>query len=362
MMRCIFIVAILQMLGGNAFCVILENSGDPEANTSSPPAPYENAGWQLQGRFGAFSGTPIAKNLFITARHIGGGIGDRFILDGVPYRTIAYYPDPESDLILWKVEGEFPFYAKRASQSPTIREDLVIFGRGTTRGAEIRVPEPDGQLRGWKWGPADGRLRWGTNRIASYLNAAGKAIPRLDPDVHWILCYFNQGETTHECHLSRGDSGGGIFAEERDGWKLFAINYAVSGPYRHAVDSAGFEGSLMDTAGLFIFQDNSWTQIPRSDLSQPGFFLATAISSRNSWIESIRQPLESGKEPIFISSAQSIGDSFIPVEFEYEVSWTDRVIQIPVDGDQRFYNISSPADFKYSKFKLSHTHISIYFE
>lgn len=353
---------MVLLVAGNALGVLLENTGDPEANTSAPPPPYGSEGWNTQGQFGAFSGTPIAPNLFITAKHIGGGIGDTFILDGVHYKTMAYYPDPDSDLILWKIDGTFPSTAQLASQNPSFRQEVLAFGRGTRRGTEIRIPKTDGDLRGWKWGPADGRLRWGTNRIASFLNENGQIIPPFVPDVHWIQCFFDQGESTHECHLSRGDSGGGIFIQEGDTWKLCAINYAVSGPYRYSVDSADFEASLLDTSGLFTFQNNSWTQIPDLFFPQPSYFLATATPSKNSWIESIRQPLDSGREPIFISSATSIDDSFVPVDSEYEVIWTEQIIQIPVSGDQQFFHISSPADFKFKKVKLSNTHITVFFE
>jgi len=44
----------------------------PTRNTSAPSSMLYNSGWQWEGKWGGFLGTPIAPNYFITAGHVGG--------------------------------------------------------------------------------------------------------------------------------------------------------------------------------------------------------------------------------------------------------------------------------------------------
>ena len=67
-------------------------------NTTAPNGPLASSGWQWEGNWGAFLGTPISKNYFITAEHIGGTVGDAFVFNGRRYYTTATYDDPQSDL------------------------------------------------------------------------------------------------------------------------------------------------------------------------------------------------------------------------------------------------------------------------
>ena len=54
---------------------------------------------------GIYLGTPIASNYFITAKHIGGSIGQTISFGGTNYTTTAVFPDPASDLQIWKIAG-----------------------------------------------------------------------------------------------------------------------------------------------------------------------------------------------------------------------------------------------------------------
>src|SRR5215218_3374964 len=67
-------------------------------NTSTPINGLTGSGWQWEGNFGGFLGTPIGKNYFITAEHIGGNVGSTFTLGGKTYNTVAKYDDPTTDL------------------------------------------------------------------------------------------------------------------------------------------------------------------------------------------------------------------------------------------------------------------------
>ena len=95
----------------SAVAVILYGTGDPSVNTSPPTGAFANSGWQFEGQFDGFLGTVIAPNYFITAKHIGGSVGDTFTFSGTNYMTTAVFPDPSSDLQIWRVAGSFPSHA-----------------------------------------------------------------------------------------------------------------------------------------------------------------------------------------------------------------------------------------------------------
>jgi len=121
--------------------VILFGSGDPSYNTTPPTGALANSGWQYEGQWGGFLGTPIAPQYFIAAHHVGGSVGQTFTFNGVAYTTTAYWDDPCSDLRIWKVNGTFPLYAPLYATNDETGKTLVVIGRGTQRGDPVVVSE-----------------------------------------------------------------------------------------------------------------------------------------------------------------------------------------------------------------------------
>src|SRR5580693_5424744 len=103
-LRLLAVSGILWPLS-RAAAVILYGTGDPSANTTAPTGTLAGSGWQYEGQFGSFLGTIIASNYFVTAKHIGGNVGQSFIFNGATYTTTAVFPDPSSDLQIWQVSG-----------------------------------------------------------------------------------------------------------------------------------------------------------------------------------------------------------------------------------------------------------------
>src|SRR5215212_202780 len=68
-----------------------------QRNTWAPTDALANSGRQYQGNWGAFLGTPIAPRLFLTAEHVGGGIGQPFSFRGKTYTAKAIYDNPNTD-------------------------------------------------------------------------------------------------------------------------------------------------------------------------------------------------------------------------------------------------------------------------
>ncbi len=87
----------LGLLIQPAGAVILLGSGDPAYNTTPPTGALAGSGWQYQGTWGGFLGTPIAPQYFIAAHHVGGAVGQTFTFQGLAYTTTAFWDDPNSD-------------------------------------------------------------------------------------------------------------------------------------------------------------------------------------------------------------------------------------------------------------------------
>src|SRR5947209_4740837 len=105
------LAAAILLTTGSANAVILFGTADPTANTTAPTGALANSGWQYEGQFGSFLGTVIASNYFVTAKHIGGSVGQIFTFNNTAYTTTAVFPDPASELQVWQVSGTFPIHA-----------------------------------------------------------------------------------------------------------------------------------------------------------------------------------------------------------------------------------------------------------
>src|SRR5687768_10210315 len=146
----LLLAAALLFFSSHAHAVVLYRT--PTRNTAAPSGTLANSGWQWQGKWGSFLGTPIAPNYFITAGHVGGGVGQTFTYNWKPYTTTAMFDDPRSDLRIYKVNGAFPSYAPLYTLPYETGKQMVVIGRGAQRGSEVRV---NNQLKGWKQGYPD---------------------------------------------------------------------------------------------------------------------------------------------------------------------------------------------------------------
>ncbi|MBC8108781.1 MAG: hypothetical protein H7Z14_19510, partial [Anaerolineae bacterium] len=155
------------------FGVILYRSATE--NTTAPTGQYANSGWQYQGTFGNFLGTPIAPNWFITALHPGGT--NQITYNGTTYNIDqsfvgsgpGWVNGPNSDLRLWKIVGSFPTWAQMWDASvdgSEVGRELVVTGRGVKRAGPVygKVGAPRDNLppgfrvpvreqKGWLWVP-----------------------------------------------------------------------------------------------------------------------------------------------------------------------------------------------------------------
>ncbi len=275
---------VILFTGWATFCaraVLFLSTNDANYNTTAPTGTLTGSGWQHEGTWGNFLGTPIAPNYFITAKHVGGTNGQEFVLNGFTYHAIASFANPDSDLRIWKVAETFPGFALLYTATNEVNKHLVVFGRGTQRGDEVVV---DSELKGWKWGTGDGVKRWGENDVAAVVNEA----PGLGD---LLAATFDRGAGPNEAHLSNGDSGGAVFIRDGATWKLAGINYSVTGSFSNAADSTVFSAALFDMGGLYIGGGTSWTLITNEVDDIPSAFFSTRISANQAWIYNVLQQI-----------------------------------------------------------------------
>jgi hypothetical protein len=275
---CICISSVV-LAATRAGAVLFQSTGDPNYNTSAPAGALTNSGWQYQGLWLSFLGTPIAPQFFIVANHVGGTTNDVFLFNGLPYHPVAAFKTFDSDLTIWRVRETFPSYAPLYSSSDETNQHLVVFGRGTQRGAAVVV---GGQTNGWLWGAADGVQRWGENDVAAITNL-GVGVGDM------LRVVFDGNGGSNECHISDGDSSGGVFIQEDGVWKLAGINHGVDGEFSNAVDGAVFTAALTDRRGLFQQTGSGPTDWIFINGAQPvpSAFYCTRISANLDWIYNV---------------------------------------------------------------------------
>lgn len=254
-----------------------------DRNLEAPTGNLADSGWQLQGIWHGFLGTPISPHHFITAEHVG--IGGSFSYDGQQYSITATFIDPETDLAIFQVDGTFDSFAPLYTESDEAGQDIVFFGRGTDRGD----PVTDGTtLKGWEWGTDDRDRSWGQNTVEGISNIIvnGKEFQALG-------FTFDAGAGPNEAHLTGGDSDGGAFILDDGVWKLAGIHAGAESLYslsdvEDSVNNPGFRAAIFDQSGLFVRNDTNTAWEAAED--RPGASFTTRISARIDWINSVIIP------------------------------------------------------------------------
>lgn len=290
--------------------------GSQQRNTAAPTGSLAAAGWQWQGQFGGFLGTPIGPKHFLTAEHIGHGVGTPLLYKNssgvtVSYPTVAQFSDPNSDLRIFEISGTFDSWAPMWDASvdgSEVGRSLFVTGRGTARGDEVFGPSSNvgppfgrkpSELKGWLWGADDRVQSWGTNTVDAIVNG-GASIGNL------LYFDFDRGASDDEAMLSGGDSSGAVFIQNNSGqWKLAGINYAAEFQFARTSGGATFNAALFDMGGLYYAPPNPDIYIPEDAIDQPAGSYSTRISSRLSWINGVLSG--SGKPEAVVPEPTTLG-------------------------------------------------------
>jgi hypothetical protein len=272
----VMMTAVLSMAGTLRAVVLVRSA---QRNTSAPTGKLANSGWQWQGKWGDFLGTAISRRYFVTAEHVGGSVGDPFVLNGVSYTTVATYDDPMSDLQVWRINGSFPSWAGLYKKDKEAERSVVIHGRGTARGTEVVV---NNQLKGWQWGPDDHVQSWGRNMLIGASGAkadpeaGGGNVPKSR--IYWK--FDRTGPLAEEGTVTAGDSGGGVFIKDAGVWRLAGVNNSVESEFSFPDSTDVLNGAMVDVGGLKS-GDNIIAETVNDNASR-GF--ATRIGARWQWI------------------------------------------------------------------------------
>lgn len=308
----------------------------PEAYRQAPVA-LGGAGWDWTGTFGPFTGVPVGPSTFVTAAHIGQSPGQWFAWRGQSFRAVSSETDPQSDLRVWHVCGEFPGFAPRVTSDLRVGEGLVILGRGTSRGVEVLGDRGLGpELAGWTWGVNDGVLRWGTNTVDRL--AEGSEVGLRGPVV---LFDFDGDAGDDECSVSVGDSGGPAWVRRAGEWQLAAITYATDSEFRTDPGGASQRGTIFDFRGLFRNAgDGVWEMEPSNgDVPVPALVISTRVWPRRQWIDAA---VQHAPGPASLLASPTVDGNFGVVGgVTHDV--VRREFRVTVGPEASFFRVSGPA-------------------
>ena len=334
----------ILVLPTNLFAVLFLETDNPEHNTTPPTDEAEARAWHLQGIWRTCQGTPVAPRWFLSAKHIGGAIGDAFTVHGKTHYAIARILDDESDLVLWGVTDSFQEHASLYAEGDETGQRMLVFGRGAIRGKPVYLETGEQpELKGWERGSGQAVMRWGENivtQIADDPILIQKGLGQL------IGAEFNRNGLPNEAGLSPCDSGGGMFLWQENQWKLAAISYAAGGQYNTDREGDGFNAMLFDGGGFFIYTnedceaEGSWEFVEDNEVDQPSSIWGTRIQYRSSWIEESIGAMPEPETSIILESTQDPTGPF-EVESHWNLHQDPLALEIQVPTEDTFYRIKA---------------------
>lgn len=267
--------------------------GAPGRNLHRPTGALAESGWQYQGKWGGFLGTAIGPYHFLTAKHVGGKLGDHFTLDGEDFKTVQSVPIQGCDLAVWRVDRPLPRWATLYEDGEEVDKRIVAFGRGTPPVAPVTVR---GEWRGWRCASGDGRMSWGENVISSIIIGNGGWAEQSD----LLQFSFDANGGPNECQVTGGDSGGGVFLCQAGQWMLVGVLHGGIRSYRlGGADALVCEAALIDARGLFMDMppDHFMYINSREENPRPSVSYATRVSS---YRDRIRAAMEVPPAPLLL--------------------------------------------------------------
>lgn len=229
-------------------------------------------------------GTVIAPRAFMTAAHLAFGPGDRFILNGRDYPILERTNLPGSDLVVGRVDSDFPHVAPLYERDDERHRPVLVFGKGRWKGQAVEV---DGELKGWRYAESGvPGIRWGTNLVSRLVDLAEATPDGLSG--FFLAADFDRDAGGHEAHATLGDSGGPVFIEDCGVWKLAAVLSSVDGPFRLTAEGSSqeeaFLAALWDAGGTYVPSDTGgYRRVDDESVDLPTAWYASRIAPR--WTE-----------------------------------------------------------------------------
>lgn len=196
-----FAAAILGVVAAPARAVIVADMDEMDAPANS-----------FIGAWNGSSCVAVGPHHFLSAKHVGGVVGQNVVMKGVPYRVVEILLHTLYDVQLLRVAEDLPGYHHFAD-NPGYGDPCLLGGFGVT------TTGPLANNAGWNW---DGTRRetWGANMIEG--DGSMLAI-RFDAPSSGIA-------VPHEATFAVNDSGAGLFTIGADGsLELAGIAVSVMG-------------------------------------------------------------------------------------------------------------------------------------
>ncbi|MDG2334901.1 MAG: trypsin-like peptidase domain-containing protein [Myxococcota bacterium] len=187
-------------------------SGDGSGNTTAPP---DDPGFASVGSVNGLSGVYLGNGWVLTAHHVGQGTlefgGNSFEPIPGSWQRLTGTGIGPPDLAVLRMAGDpgLPVTAL-ATSSPPVGSEVVMVGRGLSRGTALTWNGKDG----WNWTQPRVK-RWGKNRVST----TGSVILNTDS---LILNFDAPGASavTDEATVAVGDSGGALYRKSGGTWYL----------------------------------------------------------------------------------------------------------------------------------------------
>ncbi|MEN9674589.1 MAG: hypothetical protein RIS76_485 [Verrucomicrobiota bacterium] len=320
------------LISTRAQAVILLGTGDPTAHTTPPTGALADSGWKTQTDAGPCA-TAVGPRHLLTAAHMGILPGFALHFGGLVYPVVQIARASDSDLLLVEIAGRLDAdrIARLTIRTNEVGNGVVIHGRGGPRGAAVTVEGLGGsELRGWRWTGMGSPLRWGTNVIEDVAVEGG-----TNPG-SFLRAWFDPDGGDHEATVSIGDSGGGVFLREDDGWSLAGVMNAVQSEFRRTADGETFVAAIFDRRDLFEWDsENGWQVDPAATLQPGTLWQATRVSSYAEWVtgEMVKPPVVDW--PRLLSAATPDGP--FAEHTAYALDIPQRRISVLISDEQRYF-------------------------
>jgi hypothetical protein len=326
---------ILGTITGHALSFL--SSGDPNHNTSAPTGDLAGSGWQSQSQ-ASFGATAISGQVVATANHLGAIAEKNFIYAGLTYRVVGWTNNPGTDLRLFWVAGRLPNPSPIYEGHSELNATLMYHGFGGPRGNPVYFDPPaNTDLRGWLWTNADGRLRWGTNRVMDFLTSTSGLTGEF------LIAYFTRDAGDDAITFSGGDSGGGAFIKDTDGrWKLAGVVGAVEAAFRTTPNSATFYASIFNRKGFYEETGDPkrpWALDPSASQTPGAQLQATRVSAYADWIKiQLAAPIPGTPTPLLLQAREAGGPFTEADAYAIDPSKKEITFYAPT-GPHHFYQL-----------------------
>jgi len=254
---------VVALIGAGAPCGAAIVYDAPAGLTS---APADDRGWNQTGSWQVGGGVAITPHYFLTAQHLGGQVGNPFVLDGVSYPTVSFGDIPNTDLRVVKISGTFPTYSPLYRQAAGSENGQVVSFVGFGHYAQGDPVRTLAIQNGWLWGSATAKNR-GMNTLQQDTDLGGMG--------HYLDYVFNPINGREEGVYTAGDSGGGAFINTGGVWRVAGITYSITQFYTAPTDASAINAAIYKPTGLFVKDPNN-NFVPATD-AQHGY--ATEVAA-----------------------------------------------------------------------------------